>query len=373
MILSTHSDRLERYLGHEQVENISRSMNGWYGPPIAVGNAPGAVWACGDGDFRGRLAAGQMTSLQDYVEQRIKRILRNASRRQLSSLNAGFSSMSDLIAEATTGGKKRSFLFNKLGVAADAAGASVSLWGLGNTPAAGANAANAPGGEAPTDATTGAFPFSNPTGGDTQHLVGAQFSGDAATRTLFLYDRIFQVNKTMNSTATEAVTGVPTRYQSSTPGNADYAGGNFIFPEVGVTLLPATAHNHTVLQYRNQAGTDAQVAPSAAGVSGMNARGIDLAIGQWFMPLAAGDTGAMDLAQIQLDALVATGVLNYIIGHPIAFFAIPVADVLHNYDGIMTAFNLTRIFDDAALALSSLGQSATTATVFNGHFETVAG
>jgi hypothetical protein len=349
-------------------------MKDWYGPPIALGDVPGAVWACKGGDFRGRIAAGQMSPLVDYVEQRIKRVMRNASRRQMSSLHAGFTSLSDLISEATVGGKKRSFIFTKIGVTSGAVGRSVSLWGVGNTPAAGANAANAPDGEAPDDSFTGAFPFSNPTGGDTQHFVGARFWSSVDTRMLLLYDRIFQVNKTMASTAAESVTGVPTRYQSSTPGNADYAGGNFIIPEVGGTALAATAHNHNVIQYRNQAGTDAQSAPSVAGVSAAGVRQIDLAASvSWFIPLAAGDTGAMDLAQIQLDASVATGVLNYVLGHPIAFFTMALSNRMQELDGIMTAFNLTRIFDDAALALLSLQQDSTTATNFSGFFETVAG
>jgi hypothetical protein len=372
-MFSTHSQKLERFLGAEKVELISQRMKDWYGPPIALGDVPGAVFACAGGDFRGRIAAGQLSSLQDFVEQRLKRIARNFGHRQLRTANGGFASLSDLISEATTGGKKRQFVFNKAGVTADAIGNSQSLWGVGTSPAAGANAAAAPGGEAPTDAFTGAFPFANPATGDTQHFVGGRAWADVDNRILLLYDRLFQVDKTMNSTATEAVTGVPLRYQSSTVTDPDYAGGNFLFPEVGATLLAATAHNHDSILYRNQAGTDVQVAPAIAGVSGMNARCIDLDPSRWFIPLAVGDTGIRDLAQIQLSAMVATGVLNYVIGHPIAMFTLPIANRLQELDGIMTAFNLTRIFDDAALAFLSLAQASTTATNFNVQFETVAG
>ena len=109
MVLSTHSQKLERWLGREKCEQISRMMKDWYGPPIALGDVPGAVFVCKGGDFRGRITAGQMSPLIDYCEQRIKRILRNASRKQLYSLHAGFSSLSDIISEATAGGKKRTF------------------------------------------------------------------------------------------------------------------------------------------------------------------------------------------------------------------------------------------------------------------------
>ncbi|WP_311965189.1 hypothetical protein, partial [Acinetobacter baumannii] len=56
--------------------------------------------------------------------------------------------------------------------------------------------------------------FDNPSSG-TLHLIGADFSASVANNAVMLYDRIFDVAKTMNSTATEAVTGVPTRYQST--------------------------------------------------------------------------------------------------------------------------------------------------------------
>jgi len=373
MTLATHSERLERWLGKTKVEQISALMKDWHGPPIAMGDVPGVVFVGRGGDFRGRIAAGQMSPLVDYYEQRMKRIIRNASQRQLRSLNAGFASLSDIISEATTGGKKRTFMFSKQSVASDAVGNTVSLWGQGAMPTAGANAANAPGGEAPTDATVGAYAFDNPTGGDTQHFVGGRGWSSVDDRVVLLYDRLFQVNKTINSTAAESVTGVPTRYQSSTPGNADYAGGNFMFPEVGATLLAATAHNWDVMKYRNQAGTDAQSAPLTAGVSGMNARCVDLPVNTWFMPLAAGDTGVMDLNEMKMDALVATGVVNWVIGHPIALYGFSNAGRIQELEGIMTAFNLTRVFDDAALALLTLCQVNTTATSFNIQFDTVAG
>jgi hypothetical protein len=369
---STHSARLERWLGTEQVEHISQTMKGWYGPPIAIANVPGRVFACGDGDFCGPLKGGHFMNLTDFYVARLKRIWNNAARRGALSgqLNTGFASFSDLIAEATTG-KRRDFSFQKVG-ATGVVAVTNSLWGLGNLPAAGANASAAPGGDAPTDATTGAFPFTNPDTGDTQHFVGG-FVAANFVNCLLLYDRIFQVNKTMASTGTESVTGVPTRYQSSVETNMDYAGGNFIFVEVGGTALAATAHNWTVCQYRNQAGTDAQTMPSLTGNSGAIVRRLDHPTSQWFAPLATGDVGAMDLAQMQCSASVATGVINFVIGHPIAFMPIPIVNVVCVIDGINTAFNLVRVFDDAALAFLEITKPATNATTYTGMFSTVAG
>lgn len=366
----THSGKLERWLGTEKVESLSESMANWYGPPIAVAGVPGNVWACKGGDFRGVIGAGKFGSAIDYVADRAKKILQKAIRQSMYTLPAGFASLDALIA-AKTAGQSMNWNVQKTG-GTGVIGATSSLWGQGPSPPAGANAANAPGGEAPDDSTTGALFFTNPTGGMTLHFVNAFFSCNNAT-TLLLYDRLFQVNKTMNSTATESVTGVPTRYQSSVTTNPDYAGGNFLFPETGGTALAATAHNWTVCQYRNQAGTDAQTMPSLTGISGCIIKRLDMPLGQWFAPLANGDTGVMDLHQMQCSALVATGVINFVIGHPIAWFPMPLVNHTLPIDGITTAFSLTRIFDDAALAFLEVCRAVTSATNYGGTIHAVYG
>ena len=57
----------------------------------------------------------------------------------------------------------------------------------------------------PTDATTGTWAFDNPSSG-TQHFVFGNPIASVAVNTLLLYDRLFSVTKTMNSSTTEAVT-----------------------------------------------------------------------------------------------------------------------------------------------------------------------
>lgn len=369
---STPSDRLERWLGADIVNNLSREMAGWYGPPIAVHGVPGRVFIGRDGDFVGDCRDGFSATALDYavdLAKRLKRGARVASSSRRAKLNAGFTSLSDLIAEATAG-KRREFLFQKSG-ATGVTAFSNSLWGVGSYPPAGANASAAPGGDAPTDATTGAFPFTNPTGGDTQHFVSG-FPLASNTNTLLLYDRLFQVDKTMNSTATEAVTGVPTRYQNTVAGSADSAEGNFLFVEVGGTALAATAHNWTVCTYADQ-GNSASTLPSLAGNSAAIVRRLDHPTFQWFAPLESGDTGIKALTQMQCSAAVATGVINFVIGHPIAWMPCPAANMVCVADGINTAFNLVRIFDDAALAFLEPCKASASGTTFTGSFTTVAG
>lgn len=370
--LATHAGQLERWIGKDAAEEISRSMANWYGPPIALAGVPGKVFAHRGGDFRGRIAAGMASSALCMSEDFLKRFPRAAkrwARKQASTANAGFASLSDLIAEATAGKRVR-MQFQKAG-ATGVVAVTNSLWGLGAQPAAGANASAAPGGDAPTSATTGAHPYTNPASGDTLHFVGGQVLA-SAINSLLLYDRIFQVNKTMNSTATEAVTGVPTRYQNTVAGSADSAEGNFLFVEVGGTTLAATAHNWTVCTYADQAG-GASTLPSLTGNSAAIVRRLDHPVGQWFAPLATGDTGIQKLTQMQCSAAVATGVINFVIGHPIAWMPAPIANIACLVDGINTSFNLVRVFDSAALAFLEVTKPTTAATNYNVQVDLVAG
>lgn len=373
----THSDRLERWLGAAEVATISESMRNWHGPPIAIKGVPGRVYAARGGDFVGPIEAGGFANLFDYAERRVRAAARAARDRDerlrregVQRNHAGFTSLSDLISEATAG-KARDYRFYKTGTTG-VAGATNSLWRVGGNPVAGAAASAAPGGTVPTDATTGAYPFVNPTGGDTQHLVRADVIATIGGNTLLLYDRIFAVAKNMNSTGIEAVTGVPTRYQSTTSGDADYAGGNFLFFECG-TALAATAHNWTTCTYTDQSGNTGATLPSLTGNSANISNRLDHPTGQWFAPLASDDQGILALTQLQLSAAVATGACDAVIGHPIAFLPAPVGNLGFILDGINSAFNLVRIFDDACLSFLEILKPSTTATTYNVQMRTVAG
>lgn len=365
-MLATHSADLERWLGRDVVESLSERMRDWYGPPIAVAGVPGKVYVTKGGDFRGTIKAGRFASIADRAETVWRRVMRAARH---GSPSTGFASFADLIAERTAG-KSYQFSFQKVGTTGVVA-ASNSLWHVGNHPQAGANAAAAPGGTAWTDASTGGFPFVNPTGGDTQHLSLANIVASVAGNQLLLYDRLFSVTKAMNSTATEAVTGVPTRYQSTTSGAQDSAEGNFLIVECR-TVLPATAHNWTTCLYNDQAN-GASTLPSLTGNSGNIVNRLDMPTSQWFAPLAAGDTGIQSLTQMQCSAAVATGAIDFTIGHPLAWFPCPLANFLTQFDLVNTSFSLARVFDDACLAFLEATKSSTGATTYTGRFETVYG
>jgi hypothetical protein len=254
----------------------------------------------------------------------------------------------------------------KTGVASNAIGNSNDLWTRGSMPAAGAAAAAAPGGTVPTSATTGALGFANLGAANSGHYLNWSLQSSVNNNSLLLYDRIFAVAKTMNSTATEAVTGVPTRYQNQTAGASDYIGGNFCFPTNPTTVLPATAHNWTVCQYTDQGGGTANAFIDFTGVSACVVGGIDISVGNWFLDLAAGDVGVKALTQMQCSALVATGTIDFVIGHPIAVNACPIANMACLDDGLYTALNLSPILDGACLSFIELTKPATTATTYSG-------
>jgi hypothetical protein len=366
---STNASKLERWLGKDQVEQISGSMRGWYGrKPILINGIPGAggVWCGRGGDFVGRIDGGDFMSLAERCVERVDHAIGKVAGRHRMH---GFSSLSDLINEVTNNGKRKDFTFNKIGTAA-AIGNTNSLWRVGAYPAAGLAAAAAPAGTAPTDATQGAFFFVNPSSPDTQHFVRADVMSSLAPRTLLLYDRLFEVNKTMASTATEAVSGVPTRYQNTADDQPDSADGNFLMVEVQAALA-ATAHNWTVCTYTDHNGNAATL-PSLTGNSAAPANRLDHPLNQWFAPLQAGDNGIRTLTQMQCSASI-TGTVAFVIGHPIAFMPCVVANMITIVDGINTAFNLTRIFDDACLAFLDVNSPTTSAATFNGMFATASG
>lgn len=366
---STHAGKLERWLGKEQVDSISTSMRDWYGKrPILIGGVPGAggVWCGRGGDFVGKIDGGDFVGLAERCVERVDHaIAKVASRHRMH----GFSSLSDLISEVTNNGKKRDFSFNKAGTTT-VVGATNSLWRVGAYPAAANAASNAPVGNAPTDATQGAFFFVNPTSPDTQHFVRADVMSSVAPRTLLMYDRIFEVNKTMSSIATEAVTGSPTRYQNTADDQPDSADGNFLGIEIQA-VLANTAHNWTVCTYTDHNGNAATL-PSVTGNAAGIVNRLDHPLNQWFCPLATGDNGIRTLTQMQCSAAI-TGTVAFFIGHPIAWLPCVVANMITIVDGINTAFNLTRIFDDAAIAFLDVNCPATTAPTFNGMFATAAG
>lgn len=356
---STHAGKLERWLGKERIVHLGSSMKGWYGRPISILDIPGGVKIGADGDFTGKISRGSFMSAMDSLEAMFTR----AAKVSPATFYAGFTSISDALSRASQGYSQR-VNFNKVG-ATGVVGGTNSLWRVGPQPAVGSAPSNAPGGSVFTSANTGALPLANTSPG-TIRLIGADVSSSVINNSLLVYDLLWGCNKTMANTGVEGVTGVPTRYQSSTPTAEDYAGDNFLMVQVGGTALAANGHNWTTCLYRNQAGTDNRTLPSLTGNSGAIADRLDHPLQQWFAPLDTGDTGIMDLAQMQCSASVATGVVWFMIGHPLGFMSFPIINSMMPFDWLTNRDQTPRIFNDACVTFLEPLKPATTATTYTG-------
>lgn len=122
----THAQKLERWLGAEQVELYSDMFRDWKGPPVAIAGVPGTVYAAAGGEFVGAIKGGGFANLIDFAQQRQRRIFRNWLNKERNKLNAGFSSLGDLISEATTGGKSQLLMYSKAPTTGTTAGNAVS-------------------------------------------------------------------------------------------------------------------------------------------------------------------------------------------------------------------------------------------------------
>ncbi len=368
---NTHSQRLERWLGTEQVELISAKMRGFYAP-ITLANVPGGepIQAMPDGDFRGQILGGQEACLKAKLEDIVRREYLDARKRRFARLGrrygqlGGFTSLGDLISEMTTGGKKQVFNVAKTGVTG-VANVANSLWDVGAQPAAGTTAAG--GTETvPTNTTTGGLLQANATGGDTLHFISATIMGTVAANTLLMYDRFYTYGHniaTQNPGSLGAGGNAPTRYQDAT------AKGTFLTAFVNSAGALGGTPGTWNPSYVDQDGNTAAAAGAQTLTAASIARRFPFAatVGNgWFFPLASPDNGVRRLDSIAQSVATGTGVLDVILAKPIVWIPILVANVATIIDGINSAMNLERVVDNACLAFMEINKGATTATSYNG-------
>lgn len=360
LVRATHAQKLERWMGAETVDLISERMRHWYGPPIPMAGVPGRVYACGGGGFCGPIHGGYFGNLTDYAVDRYAAVMRRTLRRSHGKLNTGFASLSDLITEVTTGGKKQVLSYQKVGIAAPAVAMGQWLWRQGTMPAAAAVAAAAPGGTAYTNATAGSLAQTDAAGSDTLHFINWIGVSNAAQSTaLMLVDMLWAANFNYATNGNVTVTGVPTRYQATAT-----APGNFMSGDV-TTVLGATAQNVTIT-YVDQAGNTAE-ASAALAIRASSAVGtIPHTAPVWFIPLNSPDTGLRNITVFNLSA-ANSGLVDRMIAHPLAILpGVGVANQPFILDGINSAFNLERIYNGAALGLMEWYKSATGAATYSG-------
>lgn len=368
-----HSGRLERYLGAGILEPLSQSMRGWYGPPIAVATSHGKVYVGGDGEFRGTFREGGFATATDYMEVKLRKARQGISRgvRRVSrqeSAYAGFASLSDLISEATAGGKSQQLLFNKVATTATTAGNAFVARNVGSLPAARGVGGTSGTGVACTNATTGALNFVQPTGGDTTHITTLTVQASVIS-SLLLFDCLWDMTYNHASSTSTAVdsSNRPTRYQTT-----DTAPGNFISSEI-TTVLSATAHTITHT-YVDDAGNTAEAATAYAAAASAVAGRTNTPAGTWFVTPKSGDRGSRYLTNIAQSTIASvTGISTFFIGHPLVLVPLPMANMPFVYDGINSAFSLERVYDGANLSFMTPAIATTGAITYNGTVRLVSG
>jgi hypothetical protein len=363
----TNVSRLERWLGPDKVLEISSGMRGWHGAPISLHGVPGNVHVTGDGNFIGECAAGWETSFVDRGQdicRRLKRAIKVASIGRATTLHAGLTSLSDIVAEACAG-KRQESLFYKAGVAGTT-GNHHTLWTAAGQPVAGSIGTAIPAGRQCTQTITGALRL-NYTADDLFIQCASSFSANAGG-TLLLYDRLWDGSFNMNSTAVQSITGTLVRHQGvNNPGNIGTKGlsdSNFAFVET-ITTLANTAHNIT-LNYQDQ--TDTARANLDSGIAACIANRLDHA--SWFFRTGfsvSRPTG------IQLSDAVATGTADLVVGHPLTWIAHLLALQVCIHDNVNTAFNMRTVDSGTCLSFLEPFKSAAAANTFTGTIVTVSG
>lgn len=282
---------------------------------------------------------------------------------------AGFTSLSDLIDEATVGGKLQYLYFNKVGVTGVANRAS-TLWYEGTVPGVGATAAALAAGTNFDRASTGAIgPQKNAAGGDTLHLLGAEGNITVQSQGLLLYDRIWAGEPVVTTTTAQTVTMTATRY--ATTGAAGTSKGNMVFVEVRVTLGAATPT--CTLQYVDDLGNAAENAPTLVGITAALAKTFPFT-GVLSFPLNAGDAGVSDITEWTNTPSWVSGNIALVLAHPLMYIpGIALSNAGYIRDGINSAFNFQRVYDDACLALVEPIKAATTATSYSGFITACSG
>lgn len=189
-------------------------------------------------------------------------------------------------------------------VMAFAAGRYTSLWRLNKTN--GANGAAAPSfaaAAAPTLATVGALPFTNPTGGRQKFLLGME-NGIATAGVLVVYDRLMHCSGVPLSTAqANTVTGgAAARYTGAA------ADGNQLWLEYGGTSAQIVAGCALTVTYTNQAGVAGRVTPTI--IPGTTTLQALVPV-----PLQDGDTGVQSVETVTVSV---TGTAGATVGVVIA-------------------------------------------------------
>lgn len=237
---------------------------------------------------------------------------------------------------------------NGAAAAATIVGFWTSLWQYERFPQ---GAGAAPGGTSrqPTNSTQGALGQTSPGGGRQQWLLGGTFAPLVAG-TLLVYDRLSDVSGFSGTVTTAQNTNgmAVTRYTGTA------AAGNLAMVEI-YTLIGATNTTATI-SYTDQDGNTAQTSV-AFSVGATNRREVQRLIP---IPLAAGDTGVRDIANVDLLASTGTaGDFGLTIVRPLLAISCTLAGILQVRDLIAGLPAIAEIQSGACIATAWLPNTVT--------------
>jgi hypothetical protein len=247
----------------------------------------------------------------------------------------------DGLLAAMTGSGQRDHAIYKSMPTPGLAGIILSLWNVAGMPGAAATPAAGINGELLTDATAGAFPFTNPAGGVDTYLGGLSASA-TVTGTLHLYDRLWQ-NNFPNATTTGAQAISPSALTRHTDGHGVEAWFQ-VYVATG-----AGAPTVTIL-YTDQDGNTAQTGT----VQGYAASAI--ATRTFPISLAAGDTGVRAITSYTQTVSMSSGTIGLVLRRRLATLVLANSNVGATIDAIQGG--LETVEDDACLELLWQGNTA---------------
>ena len=229
------------------------------------------------------------------------------------------------------------------------AGGYISLWAAAGSPGAGSlSIGSTTTGTIPTDATAGAFPFTNPTAPVLTYLARAA-AASSVTGTLVIYDRVWHggsytsVNGTISSSTTTAVD------------RPSSGAGLELWAEIN-GALSATATTITVT-YVDQDGTGSNTATATLLASSIASRMYPFAF-------ASGDTGIRQITNIAGSA-GPTGTFNLVVMRRLAEIPMAVVGVAGQAD--FADLGLPQVYDDSCIALM-MNTNTTSSGTLSGSF-----
>jgi hypothetical protein len=210
-------------------------------------------------------------------------------------------------------------------------------------PGAGVDPSSGLGGDVPTDATAGAFPFTNVT--DT-HLARLEVYATVAG-TLILYDRLLH-NSGISATSTGAQTLNTVALTRPDANGADVEAWWQVYVVMGAGTPTITLSYTDQVGNAGAAATAVMVTTSAANRTGPFA-------------LASGDTGVRSVQTWTNSATMSSGTIGLVLRRQVATAGFPFANAAISLDAIR--LGLPRVYDDACLELVWLASSTTSNTV----------